>query len=156
MTTPTVVHNTFVLERHYPQAPERVYAAFADMKSKRRWFVDVEGFETDHYEMDFRVGGFEHSRFRHTGGPPMTFEGVYQDIVPNRRIVFAYSMTMAGARMSSSLNTVEFRPSAGGTDLVLTEQGAFFDDFSGTEHISGREEGTRGMLELLAAELDAH
>ena len=36
--------------------------------------------------------------------------------------------------------------------MRFTEQGAFCD---GTDNIQGRKEGTRGLLELLAKELDA-
>src|SRR5262245_23426362 len=48
MQEPSVVHNTFVLERSYPVAPERVFAALSNPAKKRRWFLegggtDVEG-----------------------------------------------------------------------------------------------------------------
>ncbi len=31
-------HDTFVIERNFPQAPERVFNAFADPAAKARWF----------------------------------------------------------------------------------------------------------------------
>jgi len=34
---PAVTHGTFVIERNYPTTPERVFAALADPKKKRRW-----------------------------------------------------------------------------------------------------------------------
>jgi mycofactocin precursor peptide peptidase len=49
-----------------------------------------------------------------------------------------------------SLTTVQFRPAAEGTQLVLTEQGTFLD---GCEGPSWREEGTSKQLAALAAEL---
>ena len=150
MTTRTIVHHTFVIERHYSTAPERVFSAFADKSTKRRWCVESEGFTVDAFEMDFREGGLEESRFRFGDGPEIVFQGVYQDIVPNARIVFAYTMAAAGARMSASLTTIEFVPALNGTELKFTEQGAFFD---GIDSAAGREEGTRGLLEALAKEL---
>ena len=74
----------------------------------------------------------------------------YQDIVPNRRIVFAYTMTIGDRRMSASLATFEFVPADQGTDLIFTQQGAFFEGADGPQM---REEGWRKLLEKLAAEL---
>ena len=42
---------TFVIERSYPATPERVFGAFADPTRKRRWFVEGDGHEVEHYEM---------------------------------------------------------------------------------------------------------
>jgi len=44
----------------------------------------------------------------------------------NRRIVFAYTMSMGDRRFSSSQATVELLAAGKGTDLIFTEQGAFF------------------------------
>ena len=40
MHEPSVIHNTFVLERNYPEPPKTVFAAFADARKKRRWFAE--------------------------------------------------------------------------------------------------------------------
>ena len=75
---------------------------------------------------------------------------VYRDIVPNRRIVIAYTMTLGDQRISSSHATVELVPHAHGTDLIFTEQGAFFEGADGPEI---REEGWRKLLDQLAKQL---
>lgn len=148
-----VIHKSFTIERTYPTSALRVFRAHADPEKKRRWFAEGEGFVVDSYSMDFRVGGFERCRFRPTGGAPMTFDGVFLDIVENERIVFAYSMTLGGAPLSSSLSTIELSPAPSGTLLKFTEHTAFLD---GNDGSAGRREGSLGLLEALAKELEAH
>ena len=63
--------------------------------------------------------------------------------MPQRRIVFSYSMTSRGTPISASLTTVELSSSGGGTHLLLTEQVAFLD---GNDNAANREEGLASML----------
>jgi uncharacterized protein YndB with AHSA1/START domain len=150
----SVVHSTFVIERSYPTAPERVFAAFADPAKKRRWFVEGGGHIVEHYEMDFRVEGKEHARFRFAAGPvkglTCTSITTYQDIVPDRRVVFASTMTIGEKCISASLVTVELLPSGTGTDVFLTHQGTFFEGADGPEM---RQDGWRKLLDRLTGEL---
>ena len=146
----SVTHSTFVIERSYPTTPERVFAAFADPAKKRRWFAEGEGFGVREFEMDFRVGGSEHSRFHMKDGTPLANDTSYHDIEPNRRIVFAYTMSVAGRRISTSLSTIELLPTEKGTDFVYTEQAAFFEGSDGPKI---REAGWSGLFEQLANEL---
>lgn len=150
MSNPSVVHSTFTIERTYDASPERVFAAWADPASKRRWFAEGEGFELDSFELDFRVGGREHGQFRARGGMEMRNDTVYQDIVPDRRIVLAYTMTVNGKRISASLTTVVLEPAGTGTRLLFTEQAAFFEGADGVEM---RTQGWRSLLEALDQEL---
>jgi uncharacterized protein YndB with AHSA1/START domain len=146
----SVVHSTFRIERTYAASPARVFAAFAETEKKRRWFVEGDGWEIYQYEADFNVGGAETSRFSFKGSPEVRNDTVYQDIVPDQRIVFTYRMAIGPKPLSASLTTIELTPAGAGTLLVYTEQGAFFD---GADSAQGREEGCRGLLEKLAAEV---
>jgi len=150
MTERTVTHATFVIDRTYPASLARVYNAFADPNVKSRWFGDPETPPSE-YSLDFRVGGHEINRGGPPGGPIYTFEAVYQDIVPNERIVTTYEMHMGDARISVSLSTVEFTPDGAGTRLTYTEQGAFLD---GHDTPAIREHGTRELLDALGAVLE--
>src|ERR1700680_2962920 len=96
----SVAHATFSAERIYAQPPARVFAAFADQATKRRWFAEGEGWEIFEYTLDFRVGGAETSRFRYGDGPEGRMDAVVQDIVPDRRIVRVYRVAMGPRPLS--------------------------------------------------------
>jgi uncharacterized protein YndB with AHSA1/START domain len=144
----SVTHSTDVIERSYPTSPERVFAAFADPAKKSRWFST--GGQAGDFEMDFRAGGKERKSFRIKDGPACENQTTYQDILPNRRIVFVYTMSLGDTRISSSQATVELLATENGTDLIFTEQGAFFEGADGPQI---REAGWRQLLEKLASEL---
>jgi uncharacterized protein YndB with AHSA1/START domain len=153
---PTVVHSTFVLERSYPTSPEQAFAAFADPTLKRRWYLDRSGREVEAFTMDFRVGGVDVGRYlmgNDTPFPGVALESVstYLDIVTDRRIVMAYTMSIGGRRISASLATIEFLTKEQGTDLVFTEQSAFFE---GSDGPAIRKDGWGKLLDALAKELN--
>ena len=153
-----VVHSTFAIERDYPASPARVFAAFANPATKQRWFAEGKTLDVKDFTMDFRVGGRESTRFAFQGGPEgappkgteIRNDTTYQDIVPERRIVFAYTMTIGERRISASLATIELRRSGDGTLLVFTEQSAFFEGADGAKM---REGGWRDILSKLDGEL---
>ena len=151
MIEPTVTHSTFVIERSYPTSPQRVFAAFSDPDKKRRWFAgEGEKSKPEDFEMDFRAGGIERKRFQFGDGIVCTNNTVYTNIVPDRRIVFAYTMSIGDRCISSSQATVELLPTAKGTTLIFTEQAAFFEGADGPEI---RQDGWRELLEQLAKDL---
>jgi uncharacterized protein YndB with AHSA1/START domain len=150
VTERSVTHDTFVLERSYPAPPARVFAAWADPAAKARWFASPEEWGPDEFELDFQVGGRELSRGGPEGGPLISYEARYQDIVPDERIVYTYAMRVDATLISVSVATVELRPEGGGTRLVLTEQGAYLD---GHDTSAQRQQGAGGLLDALGAEL---
>jgi uncharacterized protein YndB with AHSA1/START domain len=155
MEKSTVIHSTFQLERKLKASPERIFTAFADEATKRRWFFEGNSHSLEHHELDFKVGGKERTQMKMGPGTPvsgMTLvnETVYEDIVPARRIVTAYRMSMDGKPFSVSLATIELVPAGSGTDLVLTHQGAYFEGADGPEMRKG---GWESLLNKLVKEL---
>jgi uncharacterized protein YndB with AHSA1/START domain len=133
-----ILPSTFVIERSYPVPPERVFEALSREDQKRRWYADRDGREGAAFTMDFRVGG--HSVSRAKMGPDTPFEGVelindeyFHNIVPNRRIISAATMTLGGRPISVVLMTIELVASEGGTDLICTHQAAFLEGADGPE-----------------------
>jgi uncharacterized protein YndB with AHSA1/START domain len=148
-----VTHATFVVERTYDAAPVRVFAAWADLTAKARWFRSPEEWGPDEFELDFRVGGRERNRGGPKGGPVFTYDARYQDIVADERIVYTYSMHLDQTLLSISVATVELRAEGAGTRLVLTEQGAYLDAH---DDPAQRQNGAGGLLDALGAELGRH
>jgi uncharacterized protein YndB with AHSA1/START domain len=150
------VHGTFTIERELPHPPERVFAAWSDPKAKAAWFSGPSGQWTPlEREMDFRVGGRERAKGRWTSGVVTDFQAHYLDIVPQRRIVYAYNMHVDEKKISVSLATVELEAVAvgnkAGTRMKVTEQGAFLD---GYDDAGSRERGTGSLMDALEKSLE--
>ena len=152
MSQRSVTHATFAIERTYDAAPARVFAAYADPAAKARWFVGPDDWDSSDHTLEFRVGGREHVSGGPKGGPVHTYDAVYQDIVPDERIVSTYEMHTDQTRISVSLATTEFKPHGEGTRLVYTEQGAFLD---GHVPPAQREHGMGSLLDALGEELQS-
>lgn len=150
MSERSIHHATFVIERTYAATPARVFKAWADPKAKARWFVGPDEWREAERKFDFRVGGREHLKGIWPDGRASTFDGHYQDIVPDERIIYTYEMHLNEKRISVSLATVEFKPADAGTRLIFTEQAVLLDGF---DDARGREHGTRALLEKLGAAL---
>ncbi len=152
MTDSSVIHDTFSIERSYPAAPSRVFAAFASREAKDAWGDDpgiesVQG-EAAVSEFDFRPGGRERFGMKYDG-TTFRYDALYYDIVPDQRIVYSYEMYANDARISVSVATIEFGKSGDGTTLTWTEQGAYLDGIDGAEAPALRKGGTAEMLDGL-------
>ncbi len=150
MSSRSVHHDTIRIERRYPVGPDRVFQAWAVPAARERWFVREDGWESE-YTQDFRVGGRERGWFGQPGGDRYVNETLFQDIVPDARIVFAYTMARGDDRISASLTTVELVPDGEGTRLLFTEQVALLD---GGDSAKDREQGWQGLLDKLGLELN--
>ena len=138
MTRPSTVHDSFTIERVYPNCREHVWSAWSTPSKKAKWFGGGD------HSMDFRVGGDERASFRDEMGEHVN-ETRYFEIVEGERIVLAYSMAMNGRIHTVSLATVLLADEGGGTRLTFTEQMCVIPPSDGTE---GRR---HGWTELLAA-----
>jgi uncharacterized protein YndB with AHSA1/START domain len=150
MSLSTVAHETFVIERTYDVPVVQTFGAWADPLLKARWFAGSAEALGSGYELDFRVGGHEINRGGPPGGPVYTYDSEFRDIVAEERIVYTYEMFADEVRISVSVATVQFIDCDVTSRLVLTEQGVFLD---GHDTAAQREEGTRSLLDSLAATL---
>lgn len=136
------------LRRHYPVAPEKVWRAWTDPQALIRWFGPGEPDSVTVAEVDLRVGGRYHVVFHTPDGEDHDVSGVYQEVVPHRRLVFSWAWRSTPERVSRV--TLEFEAKAGGCELLFTHD-RFFDRQASTNH----ERGWRPTFDKLDAFLAA-
>lgn len=145
MTPASPSHETFTIDRVYPNCLDHVWACWAIPDKKRAWFGD--GLR----EMDFRPGGLEHGTFRDAMGEHRN-ETRYFEITDRQRIVLAYSMAVNGRVHTVSLATILFADHGGGTRLTYTEQMCVIPPSDG---VAGRQHGWEALLTRLETYLSA-
>lgn len=146
MNNRSVVHSTFTIERTYKASAARVFAALSDPEKMKQWFAGPEEWGPSTLQVDFRVGGSISDAGGPPGGPVHRMAGVYYDIVPDERIIYAYELHLADRRISVSISTFELVADGARTHLTLTEAGAYLDGGDGPRL---REEGTRELMDAL-------
>jgi uncharacterized protein YndB with AHSA1/START domain len=150
-------HGTLVLELVTAEPPDRVFAHYAELDLRRRWFVIPGDPAQGGHTLDFREGGEELARGEFAvAGTVETIEyhARFLDLVPGRRIVVAAEVLIDGRRRSVSLATVELAPHGPGTHLRMADQYALLDVVGeGDAEVAEREGGLRLQLNNLRAAL---
>ena len=112
----SIKHSSFVIERRFDYDPAQLYRAWADPAVKARWFNGpADKWKEDVREMDVRVGGRDRLIGKFVDGSESRFEAQYLDVVPEKRLVYAYDMYWQGKKISVSLASVEFVLAGKGT-----------------------------------------
>ena len=100
---------------------------------------------------DFREGGRETASGKHPNGMVSSFDCIYRDIVPNRRIVYSYVMHLDGKKISVSQACIQITPDGVGTKFTLTEYGDYLD---GYDDAGSREHGTNFLIDALGKSVE--
>jgi uncharacterized protein YndB with AHSA1/START domain len=111
-----------------------VYAAWTDEKQVSQWMAPSDAFGPTEATLDVRVGGRYRIVMHDADGETHRVSGTYQEVVPNRRLVYTWAWESTPERESRV--TVEFRPSGEGTELLLTHD-RFFDTEARDKHNHG-------------------
>jgi len=144
MSTRSATHATFVIERDYAAAPARVFAAWADTNAKGQWFGP--GGEQGH-QLDFREGGREHFQAA-DGGTVYSYDALYEDIVPDERIVS--TEVFEAMPEAEAHSTVVFRAAPDGHHTVLSILVRHASRENRDVHLrAGMEEGMNEAFDLL-------
>jgi len=160
MEHPKVVHSTCVVERSFSKPPSAVFAALSEPDKVRQWYGAGDNHDLIEFALKFAIGGTQRLSYRFKQGHPLQGmvllnDGIFQDIIPNQRIVSASAMTLGDKRISASLVTFELLPTEKGTDLVCTHQGAFFEG-AGPNPAKMREDGWNALMDNLVRLVESH
>lgn len=131
------------------QAPlAQVYQAWTDPEMMNEWFHPDSQMRST-CAVDLRVGGRYEVQMHPPEGDPYIAAGVYQEIIPNEKLVFTWRWQgIAGAE--ESLVTILFQPTGNGdTELTLRHE-RLDNEEDRDKHIEGWE----GILNQLAAALN--
>lgn len=138
------------IQRRFPVAPEKVWRAWTDPQALKRWFGPGDAQAVSVAEVDVRVGG----RFRLVFGGPKGDEhevqGVYKEVVQNRRLVFTWTWPRTTPERESVI-TIVFKASGGGTELDFRHE-QHYDETVRDGHLRGWTE-TFVKLERVVLEL---
>jgi uncharacterized protein YndB with AHSA1/START domain len=132
---------SLTLKRRLNAAPEKVYAAWTEPEKIVKWFGPDAG-PVKHAEADVRVGGRYAVNFVTEDGEEHYVSGVYQEVVPNQKLMFTWAWRSTPER--ESLVTVLIRPEGDGSVLTLIHEN-FFDEAAR----DGHERGWSGCLDKL-------
>ena len=135
------------LVRTIKATPEKVFAAWTEPKTLKKWMSPTEQMEVAVAETDLRVGGRYRIVMREPDGKEHKVAGVYKEIENPKRIAFTWGWE--GSPEAETLVTVELRKKGAGTELTLTHA-KFADDKTRDMHDQGWV-GCIGRLENLFA-----
>ena len=136
------------LTRCYPVAPARVWQAWTDPQALSAWFGPGEPNSVTLAELDVRPGGRWRVRFHTPDGEEHEVSGSYEEVVPERRLVFTWAWRSTPARVSRV--SLSLRPVAGGTELDFLHE-RFADEAAR----DGHQRGWTATLAKLEAWLQA-
>ena len=112
----TIAERELVLTRLIDAPAEKLYRAWTEPDLLKQWFAPLP-YTTPRAELDVRPGGANLIVMRGPEGPDMPNQGVYLEVVPNRRLVFTDAYTGAWEPSQKPFMTVilTFEPEAGQT-----------------------------------------
>jgi uncharacterized protein YndB with AHSA1/START domain len=138
------------LQRRYPVPPEKVWRAWTDPEALKRWFGPGPAQPVSVAELDVRAGGRFRIAFGGPNGDEHEAQGVYREVVPNKKLVFTWTWPRSTPERESVI-TITLKASGGGTDFEFRQE-QFFDEKVRDGHLRGWTE-TFLKLERVVLEL---
>lgn len=141
---------SLVLTRFYPVEPEKVWRAWTDPQTLKRWWGPGGAEPVAVADLDPRAGGRFRIVFGGAQGTDHEVQGVYQEVAPNRRLAFTWTWPRTTPERESVV-TIEFRKVPRGTELLFRHE-QLFDEAVRDGHRRGWTESLVKLERLLLAE----
>jgi uncharacterized protein YndB with AHSA1/START domain len=141
---PTTESLSLVVRRHLNAPPSTVFDAWTSPETLKRW-CSPGGYTNPVAEADLRVGGKYRIDMVAPDGRVSRATGVYREVDRPRRLAFTWFWETNPER-GEMLVALDFVPTAGGTELVLTHSQLVSEE-SRTNH----GKGWAGCLDKLEA-----
>lgn len=143
------IDNELTLTRVFDAPRATVFAMWADPTHLKRWCFPT-GFTIPESTIDFRVGGEWRETLQTADGALYRSLSVFQEIVPDERIVFAQTwLDDAGAPGGKTTVTITLRDAGPGrTELTFRQTG-----FTSADSRDSHAQGWAETLDSLAAHL---
>jgi uncharacterized protein YndB with AHSA1/START domain len=137
------------LNRSYPVAPEKVWRAWTDPEALKRWWGPGGSDPVSLAQLDVRVGGRFRIVFGGAQGKDHEVQGVYKEVVPNRKLVFTWTWPNSTPERESLVTIVFKKAAAGeGTELEFLHA-QLFDEIVRDNHKRGWSESFAKLDQFL-------
>lgn len=122
------------ITRTYPVAPEKVWRAWTEPQVLKQWFGPSSPSTLCVAEIDLRVGGRYRLAFSAPDGEVHDVSGVYQEVDPNKRLVFTFAWKSTPDRVSQV--AIALTPNEEGTEFKFVHD-RFFNEKARDNHAGG-------------------
>jgi uncharacterized protein YndB with AHSA1/START domain len=133
------------LVRTIKASPEKVFTAWTDPKTLKKWMSPTDAMDVTVAETDLKIGGRYRIVMREPDGKEHRIGGTYTVLEMNRRLAFTW--LWEGGTGVETLVTIDLRKKGEDTELTLTHS-KFADDKTRDMHNEGWV-GCVGRLEKL-------
>jgi len=137
--------DTLRLTRRFKAPREKVFRAFTEIETFRKWFGPA-GTTVTKAEMDVRQGGRYSVTARSAEGKLFSVEGVYREVRPYERLGMTWTWAQGDFAGVETLLTIVFRDADGGAEIELTHS-----LMPSAEMRERHNHGWNGSFERLAA-----
>ncbi len=128
---------------------DKVFKAWTDPDQISKWFLSCESTADTRIEQDVRTGGQYRIDSIGSENKNVSMTGTYQEVIPNKKLVFSWTNNSQDAPAKDTLVTVEFIAKGDGTEVILKHTN-FVDQATAERHNMGWTRLLENLANLFA------